>query len=215
MARPPITRKNPYTPRSGQFAGITFASERQYRNALARTRGFTSWSEQQRQTRKVRSGAEVAKLRPSEREARSRALEALSRMRSEGLSLRAAAKASGTTANAVRRHAGSALERTNNGRYRAKESDRLVRGLRFPTESGVVTLNVKDSRTSSRLADYWHAVRTYLRTGNTIGLRKFRNKHIRVDKRAYRFITDPDLLDRLFDAGELSFDDIYDIMEAA
>ncbi len=42
MARPPITRRNPYSPKSGAAAGLTFYSERQYRNHLARTKGYSS-----------------------------------------------------------------------------------------------------------------------------------------------------------------------------
>jgi hypothetical protein len=51
MARPPITRTNPYTPRSGRLAGQTFTSERQYRNALARLKGFSSWDAERRARR--------------------------------------------------------------------------------------------------------------------------------------------------------------------
>jgi len=215
MARPPITRARPYTPASGTVGGITFTSERQYRNALARAKGFTSWSQQQQQGRKVRSAAETAKLRPSEREARGRALDALSKMRADGLSLQAAAKASGTTVNAVKRHAGSALERTDTGRVRAKKSDRLVRSLHFPTETGVIALDVKDSRSAKRISSYWNAVQRYLETGDVSKLRPFRGKSVRLNKRAYPFITDTATLDRLADAGELGFDDLYELMEAA
>ena len=215
MARPPITRKNPYTPKSGQFAGITFTSERQYRNALARAKGFRSWSDQQRQSRKVRSADDAVKLRPSEMEARQRALDALSRMRTDGLSMSAAAREAGTTVNAIKRHAGTALVQTEGGRYRAKRTDRISRALQFPTESGMITLHVRDSRSASRTSAYWHAVRRYIATGDDKGLRKFRGKVVRVNKRGYPFVTDTDVLDRLFDAGELSFDDIYDVMEAA
>ena len=42
MPRLPITRAHPYTPRSGAFTGRRFYSERQYRNALARRKGFSS-----------------------------------------------------------------------------------------------------------------------------------------------------------------------------
>lgn len=215
MARPPITRARPYTPSSGKVAGITFTSERQYRNALARAKGFTSWSQQQEQTRKVRSAGDLSKLRPAEREARGRALDALSKMRSDGLSLQSAAKASGTTVNAVKRHVGSALERADSGRIRAKTSDRLVRSLNFPTETGMIGLDVKDSRSAKRIASYWNAVKRYTETGDTSGLRNFRGKSVRVNKRAYAFITDTGTLDRLADAGELAFDDLYDLLEAA
>ncbi|MBA3274581.1 MAG: hypothetical protein H0T72_02210 [Chloroflexia bacterium] len=214
MARPPITLARPYTPSSGVVAGITFTSERQYRNALARAKGFQSWSQQQKQARKVSSGADVAKLRPDERKARKRALDALSRMRSEGLSLKDAAKASGTTVNAVKRHAGPALQLTG-GRYQAKASDRLSRTLQFPTETGAIGLDVRDSRSARRIAEYWNAVKRYTEHGDASGLRKFRGKSVRVKKRAYPFITDLDMLDRLADAGELGFDDLYDYEEAA
>lgn len=207
MARPQITRARPYTPKSGVAAGITFTSERQYRNHLARAKGYSSWSQQQKQSRKVRSVEDLSKLRPAEREARGRALEALSKMRADGLSLQAAAKASGTTVNAIKRHAGSALERTESGRIRAKNSDRLVRTLPFPTETGMIGLDVKDSRSASRIGSYWNAVKTYLETGDTSGLRRFRGQSVRVNKRAYAFITDTATLDRLADASELDFDD--------
>lgn len=215
MARAPITRKNPYTPKSGIAAGITFTSERQYRNALARDKGYTSWSQLQEQSRKVRGAGDLSKLRPSEREARGRALDALSKMRSDGLSLQSAAKASGTMVNAVKRHAGSALERTDSGRIRAKKSDRLVRSLHFPTETGVIGLDVKDSRSAKRIASYWNAVKKYTETGDASDLRNFRGKNVRVNNQAHAFITDPTTLDRLADAGELAFDDLYDMLEAA
>lgn len=216
MARPPITRARPYTPKSGNVAGITFTSERQYRNALARAKGYASWGAQQKQSRKVRGAEDVGKLRPSERTARSRALDAVSRMRTDGLSLKAAAKEVGTTVNAVKRHAGPALQRQGGGRYAATASDRLVRTLNFPTETGITGLDIRDSRSARRVAAYWNAVKTYLETGDASGLRQFQGRYIRVNKRAYVFITDTRTLNRLADAGELSFDDIYDdMMEAA
>lgn len=215
MARAPITRRNPYTPKSGTVAGITFTSERQYRNALARAKGFTSWSQQQKQVRNVRSAEDVGKLRPAEREARSRALDALSRMRTDNLSLKAAAREAGTTVNAVKRHAGNALGKTSGGQFRAKRSDRLIRSVRFPTETGSIGLDVKDSRSASRIAAYWNAVKRYIETGDAAGLRRFRGKVVRVNKRGYPFITDTKALDRLADAGELDFDDLYAMMEAA
>lgn len=215
MARQPITRARPYTPTSGKVAGITFTSERQYRNALARAKGYSSWGQQQTQTRKVRGAADAARLRPSEREARGRALDALSKMRKDGLSLGKAAKASGTTVNAVKRHAGSALERTGGGRFRAKTSDRLVRSLNFPTETGVIGLDVKDSRSAKRIAAYWNAVKRYTETGDASDLRNFRGKSVRVNNQTYAFITDTATLDRLADAGEFAFDDLYELREAA
>ncbi len=215
MARKPITKANPYTPKRGQFAGRTFYTERGYRNALARAKGLRSWSEQQRQARTVRSASDVARLRSSEQEARARSLDALSRMRHDGLPLGKAAKAAHTTAAAVQRHAGSALEKTPGGRYRAKHDDRLVRPMLVPTRNGPVTLDIRNSRSASLVGAYWSAVRHYLETGNERPLRRFRGKGVTVNKRFYPLITDLDVLDALGDAGELRFDSVYELSRAA
>lgn len=215
MARPPITRARPYTPRSGVAAGITFTSERQYRNALARAKGYGSWGAQQRAARNVRTSGDVASLRTSEREARGRALDAVARMRSSGLSLNQAVRAAGTTSNAVRRYAGGALTQTTGGRFQVKTSDRLVRPMLVPTPDGPITLDVRDSRSAVLLARYWSAVGHYLNTGRTDGLRRLGGRSITIRRQTYPLITDPAALDALADAGELTFDDIYDLKEAA
>jgi hypothetical protein len=213
MARAPITRANPYTPKSGAAAGITFTSERQYRNALARSKGYGSWGKQQQEARTIRSREDVPSLRKSERDARSRSLDAVSRMRSEGLSLSQAARAAGTTSNAVRRYAGSALTQTPGGRFTVKASDRLVRPMRVPTPDGPITLDVRDSRSAALLARYWSAVGHYLSTGQTDGLQRLRGRSVTVNRQKYGLITDPSELDRLGDTGELAFDDIYDLID--
>jgi hypothetical protein len=209
MPRPPVARANPYTPTRGRFAGETFTSERQYRNALARAKGFRSWSAQQRSHRTAGSVQAISQLRSSERQARDRALDALQLMRRDGLSLTGAAKRAGTTPNAVRRHAGRALEQTSSGGYRAKPYDRMVRQMRFLTGEGVIVLPVRDSRSASKLARYMAAVDHYLRTGDDARLRRFRGKGVWIDKRFRPFITDLDLLDRLANAGEVSFEELY------
>ena len=88
MGRKPITRANPYTPTRGAFAGQTFDTERQYRNALAKQKGFASWYAQQRAGPAAPS---LTSLRPSERHARHLAFEALGLMRKEQLPLTKAA----------------------------------------------------------------------------------------------------------------------------
>ena len=213
MATAPITRASPYTPKSGAAAGITFTSERQYRNALARAKGYGSWGAQQQEARNVRSRDEVSSLRSSEREARSRSLDAVARMRSDGLSLSQAARAAGTTSNAVRRYAGSALTQTAGGRSTVKASDRLVRPMLVPTPDGPVTLDIRDSRSAALLARYWSVVGHYLSTGKTDGLRRLRGRSVTVNRQKYPLITDLATLDQLGDAGELAFEDIYDLMD--
>lgn len=209
MARAPITRNNPYTPHSGKFAGQTFHSERQYRNALARGKGFASWYQQQRAPKPVRTPAAAGRLTPAAREARQDALHALSFMR-QGKSLARAAKEAHTTPNAVQRYAGSAIVKDTSGRYVAKSRDKLYRPMRFLTPNGAVTLDVRDNRTATRIARYMNAVRWYVRTGDDRALAAFKGKSIQVSGRHYDFVTDLDALDRLGYAGELRFEDLYD-----
>ena len=122
MPRPPITKARPYTPRSGAFAGRTFHTEREYRNALATLKGFPSWHEQQRAAKKV-TPKSFGTLKPSQRQARARALDALSKVR-HGETLTRAAKEAGTTPNTVAKYAGVNLHRER-GRTVASRSDRL------------------------------------------------------------------------------------------
>lgn len=209
MARAPITRNNPYTPHSGKVAGQTSHSERQYRNALARGKGFASWYQQQRAPKPVRTPAAAKRLTPAEREARQDALQALSLLR-QGTSLSRAAKEAHTTPNAVQRYAGSALIKDTSGRYIAKARDKLYRPMRFLAPNGSITLDVRDNRTATRIARYMNAVRWYVRTGDDRALTPFRGKSIQVGGQRYDFVTDLDLLDRLGNAGELRFEDLYD-----
>lgn len=210
MARAPITRNNPYTPHAGKVAGQTFHSERQYRNALARGKGFASWYQQQRAPKPVRTPVAAGRLTAIEREARQDALQALSFMR-QGKSLSRAAKEAHTTPNAVQRYAGSALIKDASGRYVAKSRDKLYRPMRFLTPNGSITLDVRDNRTASQIARYMNAVREYVNTGNDLRLRAFKGKSIQVSGQPYEFVTDLDVLDHLGDVGELHFEDLYDL----
>ena len=121
-------------------------------------------------------------LRPAEREARRRALDAVVRMRGEGLSLTRAAARAGTTVAAVKRHAGPALEKQPGGRYRATPHDRLARRLEFLTPTGRIQLDVKDSRSASKVAAHAAAVDRYLKTGDDRALRRFRGRGVTVGK---------------------------------
>ncbi len=140
--------------------------------------------------------------------ARERALEALNRMRTQGLSLTRAARASQTTPQTVRKYVRSALTRKK-GRYAATPSDRLTRRVWLLTARGKVEITVRGSRPASRVAQYMTAVDRYLRTGDTEALRAFADQTIRAGKVTHRFATDTAVLDRLALAGEVSFDRLY------
>lgn len=141
--------------------------------------------------------------------ARARALEVLSRMRSEKLSLSRATKRAQTSVRSVLKYAATALEKTPGGRYRAKPSDRLKRTVYFLTEHDKVPVVIRNSRMASRVASYWTAVDRFLKSGDASGLEAFMGKTIRVGKTDYPFVTDPDILERLGNAGVVSFEDLY------
>lgn len=150
-----------------------------------------------------RAARKVAQAAP-----RRRALTALHEMRA-GKSLTKAARRSKTTRATVRKYAKSAVERTQQGRYKSRGYDRLTREMRFPTPNGLVALPVRSSASASRIGEYWNAVDRYLRTGRVDRLKMFEGKNIKVKGRSHRFITDTLSLDRLANAGEVQFEELY------
>ncbi len=207
MARPPITRARPHTPTRGALTGQTFTSERQYRNALARLKGFGSWRAQQRAQQDIRGARQWAALRPAAKAARDRALEVLSLMRREGLSLARAATHAGTTPNTVWRYAGRALQRRPGRRIAATRGDRLYRRMRLLTAEGVVDVAVRGSRIASRVGEYWNAAQHYLATGDDKPLQPFRGKTVA----GRPFETDVRVIELWATRGELDFENIYDL----
>ncbi len=207
MARPPITRARPYTPESGALAGRTFYSERQYRNALARLKGFGSWHARQRARKEVRSAKQLAALTPPERAARDRGLEALALIRRKGLSLTRAAKRATTTRNTVLKYAGSALQRRPDGRYAAKRADRLYRRMRILTPDGVRVIGIRGSRAASVAGEHASAIHHYLATGDDSRLRAL------VGKRVAGAPPETDLaaIEAWARLGVLDFEDIYEL----
>ena len=206
MAHAPITRLRPYTPLTGLVGGQTFHSERQYRNALARALGFRSWAARQRLPRRVRTTSDIAALHPSERLARRQALEAVSRMRRDGLSLTRAAERSNTTPAAVVRHAGKALARSPGGRYLAVP-DAILRPMSMLSTEGVIEVDIRRSGEATLIGAHWAAVGRLLERGDTSGLRPFARRKVA----GHRFETDPAAIEDLGRRGVVSFEDIYRI----
>ena len=212
MSRPPITRARPWTASSGAFAGQTFTSERQYRNALARLHGYRSWAVQQAAAGPpVRGRRDALRLRPSELEAHQRVGSALSEMhRNPSLSRAEAARRAHTTPAAMRRHAASALVKTTSGRYRATSTDTHYRRLNMITTEGLVAVDTRSSRDAAAIAAHDAAVDWALRTGDDSRLPPFRERHVRAGGRNYRFLVDMDMLEELGARGEISFESIYE-----
>ncbi len=139
-----------------------------------------------------------------------RALQVVSQVR-HGESLSRASKELGISADTVLRYAGSAFTRDARGRWQAKPSDRLIRRMRWLDGRGLTSVEPANSKEASKLSAYWRAVDHYLLTGDDRPLRRFRRMRLRTRQKAsLGFVTDPDLLDRLAYAGQLSFEDLYE-----
>jgi hypothetical protein len=139
------------------------------------------------------------------------ALDVLRAMRN-GESLYEASRAEHIAPDTVRRYVGSALVRGPDGRYHAKPNDRLYRRMRFLDERGHLEVEVANAHEASKLSAYWAAVDHYLRTGDARPLRHFERIRLLLhDRSVRRFVTDPAVLDRLAHAGELSFEDLYEL----
>lgn len=200
MARPPISKARPWTPTRGRFAGRTFVTERAYRDALAEAKGHGNWYHEQRAAKKV-TPKNLGELRPSQKQARARALEALSKVR-RGATLTRAAKEAGTTPNTVARYAGEQLHRER-GRTVASTSDRLVRVMNVITVNGVEEgVTLRSSRQASLVGEHANAVKHFLATGDDEPLRKF--KGVKVAGRELE--TRPEMLEELGRTGELEYE---------
>jgi hypothetical protein len=168
--------------------------------SLSQTRGHATKALPMWQTREVYA-----------HEAYQRSLDVVRHMR-QGQSLYQAARAEHIAPDTVFRYAGSALTTDARGRYHAKSVDHLYRRMKFLDAQGVIPVEVANSREATKLAEYSGAVYHYVHTGDTRPLRRFDRMRLRLrDKSMRRFVTDPAVLDRLAHAGELSFEDLYEL----
>lgn len=134
----------------------------------------------------------------------------VSKMRADGDSLSRASREFGFAPKVVIRLARPALRKRRNGRYAAKPADNLLRVLAIPNERGIEEIALRDSREATRLSKYWIAVHAYLQTGDASLIKQFRGKGITdANGNRVRLVIDLDILDRLGNAGNLSFETIY------
>jgi len=127
-----------------------------------------------------------------------------------GISLRQASRKFDLDPREVLQLARPALRKLRNGRWVAKDHDRLLRVLVIPKRKGLSEIGVRDSRQASLLGRFWTAVDRYRDTGDGSALREFRGQHI-VDAsgKRVRLLTNLPELDRLGSAGVLSFESLY------
>jgi hypothetical protein len=137
-------------------------------------------------------------------------LRVIAKMRSDGLSLKKAAKQEGVNPRTVSRLGRRALKRRSNGSYAVSKTDSLLRVLQVPTSEGRRELALRSSRDASTVGQYWDAVNKYIRTGDDSRLKKFEGKQIRdISGNRIALITDRKELNRLGSAGVLSFENLY------
>jgi hypothetical protein len=149
------------------------------------------------------------KLSPSPQTSQ-RVAKAIAKMRTEGWSLRRASLQVGVAPATVIKWASPTLRKNKRGRYGAKTTDSLLRTLMIPTPQGTEEIGVRGLSTASLLGRYWSAVHRYYETGDTSGLQKFRGQSVTaVDGKKYPLLTDLEILNRLGNAGEVSFESLY------
>lgn len=137
-------------------------------------------------------------------------LRVIKKMRTDGTSLRSAAKLEGVNPRTVSRLAGRALRRRSNRSYSVTHRDSLLRVMLLPTSRGLQEIALRNSYQASLLGQYWAALQKYSSTGDATGLKKFRNNRIKdVYGVEYPLITDLEEEKRLGSAGVLSFESLY------
>lgn len=139
-----------------------------------------------------------------------RATHAVTRMRNDGISLSQALRENGVSRDAGLRLIGSAVRRQSNGRYVARRTDRLLRVLAIPAADGMREIAVRDSRTASAVSDYYRALKRFTQRGDSSRLADFAGTVVTdADGVRVPLLTDLAALQRLGDAGVLSFESIY------
>ncbi len=140
-----------------------------------------------------RSWSDITKRELSIRE---KSLDVLGRVRG-GQSLSKASKELHTTPE-------TAIKNTNafkkvNGKWTAKSHDRISRVMSVYENGKQEWIEIRDSRTASKIGKYNSAVNEFLRTGNTSVLKPFRKPFRDAQGKLHYFETDPD---RLYEIAE-------------
>jgi len=171
---------------------------------MARSRDYPAERRRRTVLKVVRGRTDYEQLRQTEREARHKAFEALSDMRSERISLRVAARRHGTTPETVRRYAGNSLVRQGR-RYVPTPSDRSYQRMSVLSNEGVVDVDVRGSRARSAVGRHWNTIQRFAATGDVRVLTPFEGKRVG----GAVLTTDPDQIEEFLRRREIDIDDIY------
>ena len=148
-------------------------------------------------------------LSPGEKLLREKSLEVLSEVRRNKKSLTRASKDRGISIKSVLQHTG-AFKKFGN-RWLPKAYDRISRVMAINENGRIVSIEVRDSRTASKIGRYHNAVKKYLETGDDTELKKFEDTKIRdAQGNTHTLETDADTIDEIAEGiEEPEFYDIY------
>ena len=153
-----------------------------------------------------RSWSEIAKR---ELRIREKSLEVLRKVRN-GKSLSSASRELHTTPETVIKNTGAF--RKVKGKWIAKSQDRISRIMSIYENGKQSWIDVRDSRTASRIGKYNSAVNEFLRTGDANVLKPFRKPFRDANSKKHYFETDPDKLYEIAEQQEEpEFWEIYKI----
>jgi hypothetical protein len=154
--------------------------------------------------RRIRTEEDLLRLSPAEQEARVRAAEALQELRNHpGLTLEAAAHRHHTTPSTINAYFGHLLTRDRAGRYHPAKTDLEPFLMDVIGPDGPVERVVVGSRERQLNLEHHRALARYAGPdgGEASVLRQFRGRRVA----GVELLTDPDMVERLFDAGEFEF----------
>lgn len=158
----------------------------------------------QRKTRQKARVAHTGKAFRSDSPA-AKSFAVLARSRRTGENPVAVSRQKGTYFAVVRRHLPGQFRRVK-GTWVPTKSDRLPRRKQLLTEYGYVTITVRGSKKAGELNHYNQAVAAFIRgkDHDPSGLQAFRGKRVS----GHPYLTDPDLVFRLADAGLIKTDEL-------
>jgi len=146
-------QSGPVTPKSGDFAGQTFVSYRSLQNARAQAKGYQSHATRLA-TPKKPAPSLLSDPDKFEKSTAGRANQAVLELRRDpGLGLAQAAKLAKTTPGAVKRYAGTSLERVGKN-VLPKKDDRALATMSVLTSDGPVVGIVRGSKMRNRISQH-------------------------------------------------------------
>lgn len=177
------------------------------RDELARERGFISYSEQRRYDRIVRNRAELDRLPDAAKLARADALNAISIVRREGVTLKEAAWLSLTTPQAIAYWAPGVVTR-DGASWVVSAADRMYRPMFVYSDGQRRNIDVRGSRVASTIGRYHAAVGHYLATGDSSRIERFAGMRVA----GVELETELEVLEQLARRGVFEFESIYQLV---